>query len=357
MNKLSITKYISVALVLASTTVLASCGSDEFSSPSSGAETTTPSTQAPTTEVPVTQAPITLAPLPTPAASTVTDLLALGRPIVLAHASGEMTHPHSSLFGFSEAARMGVDVLDVDVQSTSDGVLVIHHDLDTGKTAKEDLVLLEYTYDELHALDNAYWFTANCTCTDQPEVDYIYRGVRTGDKPAPAGYVAEDFAINSLETLMQLYPDYVLNIEIKDEGDAAKASADALMALLTKYDAFERVVVASFDDTVVDYFHEKQPNVAMSPGQTAMVSFFLGGVSLPDWLYIVQIPPTYEGLTLFTPEYVARAKSEGIVTWVWPNGGETLELYRELLAIGADGINAASPPQAMTALNEFLGAS
>ena len=251
----------------------------------------------------------------------------------------EMTHPHSSLFGFSEAARMGVDVLDVDVQSTSDGVLVIHHDLDTGKTANEDLILLEYTYDELHALDNAYWFTANCTCTDQPEVDYIYRGVRTGAKPAPAGYVAEDFAINSLETLMQLYPDYVLNIEIKDKGDAAKASADALIELLTKYDAFGRVVVASFDDTVVDYFHEKQPNVVMSPGQTAMVSFFLGGVSLPDWLYIVQIPPTYEGLTLFTPEYVTRAKSEGIVTWVWPNGGETLELAR----VTYSGVNEVRP--------------
>jgi hypothetical protein len=109
--------------MLASTTALVSCGSDDSSSPSSGAETTTPSTQAPTTEVPVTQAPITLPPLPTPAASTVTDLLALGRPIVLAHASGEMTHPHSSLFGFSEAARMGVDVLDMDVQLTRMGSL------------------------------------------------------------------------------------------------------------------------------------------------------------------------------------------------------------------------------------------
>lgn len=76
---------------------------------------------------------------------------------------------------------------------------------------------------------------------------------------------------------MKLYPDYVLNIEIKDKGDAAKASADALMALLTKYEAFDRVVVASFDDTVVDYFHEKQPNVVVSPGQASMVSFFSAG--------------------------------------------------------------------------------
>jgi len=39
---------------------------------------------------------------------------------------------------------------------------------------------------------------------------------------------------------------------------------------------------------------------------------------------------------------------------VWPNGGETYELYTDLLAGGADGLNAANPPEALRALDDYL---
>ena len=63
-----------------------------------------------------------------PDATTVEETLALGRPVVLAHASGENIHPHSTPFGYADAVDQGVDILDFDLQMTKDGVLIVHHD-------------------------------------------------------------------------------------------------------------------------------------------------------------------------------------------------------------------------------------
>jgi glycerophosphoryl diester phosphodiesterase len=66
---------------------------------------------------------------------TIADLLASTRPIVLAHGGGDDAHPHSTPFAFAESVKERVDMLDMDVQLTRDGVLVVQHD-DTSTTTR-----------------------------------------------------------------------------------------------------------------------------------------------------------------------------------------------------------------------------
>ncbi|MCU1391414.1 MAG: glycerophosphoryl diester phosphodiesterase, partial [Ilumatobacteraceae bacterium] len=117
--------------------------------------TTAPTTVPPTTETPTTATPTTTPPTtvaPTTSDSqptgplTVQQLLDLSRPIVLAHASGEDQHPHSTPFGYAESVREGVDMLDFDVQLTADGVLVVQHDDTTGRTTNEDVAVADTDY-------------------------------------------------------------------------------------------------------------------------------------------------------------------------------------------------------------------
>lgn len=348
------------SVVAVSLTLITACaGASESTS------STTTTIDASATVVPATTAEstTTLAPepvsardsIPDPVVSTVDDLLALGRPIVLAHASGEEESPHSSMYGYVSAAIAGVDALDLDVRLTADGVLVVHHDDDTGRTANADLVVHEATFDEVRALDNAYFFTETCTCSDQPDDAYVWRGVRTGEKAPPDGFTPDDFAIATFEEVLQTFPGWVLNIEIKRRAPEAFAAADELVRLLSEYDALERAIVTSFDDIVVDYFHGIAPTVAMTPGLDMTTAFALGGVVPPEWARILQVPPVYEGIEVFTPAFAEAAKTAGLVTWVWPNGGESYEMYAELLAMGADGINAARPRDAVRALDDAIG--
>jgi len=323
-----------MVVTLAFSPVLAACGS-------SSSESSTSTTKA----------------VKTSPASTVEGVLALGRPVVLGHAAGENVAPHSTVFGFAESVKAGVDVLDLDLQRTFDDVLVVQHDDTTKRTTNSDYKVQDLTYDQIHALDNSYWFSKTCanTCTDQPESEYIFRGIRTGDVLPPEGYTPDDFSVPRFEDVANRWPDYVLNIEIKGKAPDAFRTADLLAAEITKLGRTNSVVVTSFDDSVVAHFHELLPEVMMSPGLDTLTAYVLAGGSIPMWEMILQVPPAYQGVEVFTPSYVEKTKAGGYVNWVWPNGdGEDEAGYLDLFQRGANGINASNPAAGVAALNTYL---
>jgi glycerophosphoryl diester phosphodiesterase len=290
-----------------------------------------------------------------PEATTVAEVTAMKRPIVLAHAGGENVHPHSTPFGYADSVADGVDVLDFDVQLSKDGVLVVQHDDTVDRTTNGSGKIADKTYAELSKLDNAYFFTEACTCKDQPAADYIYRGVRTGEKPPPAGYTPDDFIIPKFEDIARKYPDFMLNIEIKGKYPEAVPAANELARILRELKAEDRAVVTAFDDKLSEAFHEELPSVAITPGLTAMTAYVLGGVKPKDGRNIVQIPPDYEGIELLTPAFLARAKKDGMILWIWPNDKkwENAAGYKKLLDMGVEGINAADPGVAVQTVRAF----
>lgn len=326
-----------VVVLAAAAAPLTGCGGSDDSG--STTSTTAASTTAPESTT-----------VPEPDASTVAEVLELDRPIVLAHAGGENAHPHSTPYAFAESVAAGVDVLDVDVRLTGDGVLVIHHDDDVDRTTDGTGDVADMTYDELHALDAAYWFTEECSaCRDEPEEAYVLRGVRTGEVDPPEGYEPDDFAPMRFEDLVERYPNHVLNIEIKGTYPDAMPAAEELARILTDHDRLDAAIVTAFNDELAEAFHELAPDVAITPGLAAMTAYVLEGTALPPERTIVQIPPEYEGLEVLTPDLVEQAHGDGLVLWIWPNDREweNVDGYNRLLDLGVDGLNAADPPVAV----------
>ena len=299
--------------------------------------------------VSVVSTPTTAAPAGPP---TVAELIT--RPVVLAHAGGDDDYPHSTPYAFAESAKAGVDILDLDVRLSSDGVLVVQHDEDLQRTTNSPDKVNSHPYAELNALDNAYWFNTRCnTCKSRPEADYLFRGIRTGAKPPPAGYTADDFVIPRFEDIAKRYPNLPLNVEIKgtmDDGIGVPV-ATALAAELKALGREDSTVVTSFDDGVLAAFHQLAPSVALSPGLQATAGWVLGGTALPDGMRILQIPPEYQGLTVLTPDLVTRAAAAGYPLWIWPNGDryENEAGYRELFQMGVAGVNASKPKAGVAA--------
>ncbi len=292
---------------------------------------------------------------PSPDARTVADTLALGRPVVLAHAGGNNTHPHSTPYAFAEAVKNGADILDMDVQLSKDGVLVVHHDDSLDRTTNITGKVADLTYEELRALDNAYWFIPSCwSCQDRPETDYTLRGVRTGDVEPPKGYGPDDFIIPRFIDIAKKYKNYVLNIEIKGEYPAAVPAAKQLAKELIEADAVDRAVVTSFNDDVVAAFHEIAPDVEVTPGLDLSTKWVLARTKLPEGMRILQLPPNYQGITVVTKKLVDDSRAAGYVLWVWPdeNSWENADGYAELLDFGVGGINAADPRVAVQSITE-----
>ncbi len=332
-------------------------------STTASATSTTTTTTSTTTTTTTTSPPAVTTSTRRPAASTVDDLLALDRPVVIAHAGGDRSWPHSTPYAYAMAVAAGVDVLEMDVQLTADGVLIIQHDDTVDRTTGSTGRVRDLTLAEIQALDNAYWFVPGYW-TDQtrPPEEYVLRGIRTGDREPPPGFTAEDFRVATFREIAERYPDHVLDIEIKvqrgDDGEpdpaAGAAAAEALAAAVADLGREASVIVTSFDDDTLAAFRAAAPGVTTSPAQGALTAWFLGDGTLDPADRILQVPPFFSGIEVISTASVARAHDEGYAVWAWmddPSNQENAEFYAHLLDLGVDGLIAGRPAEAVAVVS------
>ena len=75
------------------------------------------------------------------------------RPLVFAHRGAKRAAPENTLPAFEAAIRLGADGIELDVQYSSDGKLVIFHDLSLEKTSNGTGRVSAHTFEELRRLD------------------------------------------------------------------------------------------------------------------------------------------------------------------------------------------------------------
>ena len=359
----SFRRFSAVAAVVVLSTIVGACGGDDDATTTTGATDTVANTEVATTvpttdaSVPESEAPMAIDQVVAPEATTVTDLLALDRPVIIAHAGGDHDWPHSTMYAFTQAVLNGTDVLEMDVMLSSDGVLMVQHDNTVDRLTNDTGLFSSFTAAELKAMDNAYWFSGG-VWSDKALADdaYIYRGIRTGDQPAPEGFTAEDFRMVTFEEVALAFPNHVLDVELKIPESAtgevdiesAKTAARELARLIKETGREKSIVVVSFSDEIMTEFRNAIPDVATSPGQDSLVNWYLAGGALDPRDVIMQAPPVYEGVEVLTKETFDRAHAENRAVWVWMNDSaqETTEFYSKMAALGADGLLIASPTKA-----------
>ena len=52
----------------------------------------------------------------------------LSKPVTIAHQGGNKVYPDESLLAFNNAINMGIQVIELDIHRTRDGIIVINHD-------------------------------------------------------------------------------------------------------------------------------------------------------------------------------------------------------------------------------------
>jgi glycerophosphoryl diester phosphodiesterase len=301
----------------------------------------------------------------------------------IAHQGGEDEAPSNTMFAFKSAvATRGADMLELDVQLTSDGHLVVIHD-DTvtrttdGPTGRPDSQVRNMTLAQVQALDAGYWFRPNSYSHDPsiPAEEFIYRGIRTGTKPPPKGYTADDFRIPTLREVLDAFPTTPINVEIKmpkvcdgglecDNALLGIPTAQALASLLNEPAYVNRtdIIAVSFSDLLVATFHQLDgpPYVALAPGVAGVATYALTGAPpVPD-VAAFQVPPSQNGLAvpemlLNPPPAGQDAHGDGYAVHVWPNGEEPdgEASYARLIALGIDGYMSSQPSR----LHAFLCAN
>lgn len=138
---------------------------------------------------------------------------------ITAHRGDSNLAPENTLAAFSAAIDDMADCIELDIQMTSDGVLVVMHDTSLYRTTGLNKNVSETTYEEIQQLDAGSWFS-------------------------------EEFAgekVPTLEEVLELVQGKIdLNIEIKTNNTRYEI-AQQLVELLEKYNMVNRSVVTSFD--------------------------------------------------------------------------------------------------------------
>jgi len=253
------------------------------------------------------------------------------RPWVIAHQGGDGLWPGDTLFAFENAADLGVDILEMDMHSTADGVLVMMHDATVDRTTDGSGPINGMTLAQLKELDAGYDWTSD------DGQSYPFRG--------------QGITVPTLDEVFSAFPDMRFNIEIKQ---AEPSITRPFCQKIREYGVTDQVLVASFSQPVMDEFRQVCPQVATSAGETEVIQLFalskvfLEGVLSPGY-QAVQVPEERSGLRVLAPRFVGAASNRDLEVHAWTIN-ETDDM-RRLLELGLDGIITDRPDR----LLELLG--
>ena len=253
------------------------------------------------------------------------------RPWVIAHQGGAGLWPSDTLFAFENAVELGVDVLEMDMHSTADGVLVMMHDATVDRTTDGSGRINNMTLAELKELDAGYAWS------DDDGQTYPFRG--------------QGITAPTLDEVFSAFPDEYFNIEIKQSEPSI---TEPFCQKIRDNGLAGQVLVASFNQEVVDEFRQVCPEIATSTGESDGIKLLV-----PSFVWLeaihspraqaVQTPEEYFGMTVLKQRTVDAAHKRGMEIHAWTID-ETEDMER-LLALGLDGIITDRPDRML----ELLG--
>ncbi|MEJ2483757.1 MAG: glycerophosphodiester phosphodiesterase family protein, partial [Gemmatimonadota bacterium] len=161
---------------------------------------------------------------------------------ITAHRGSSSRAPENTLAAIRAAIADSADWVEIDVQETLDGVVVVHHDADFMRVAQDSRKIWETPWAEVSQISNGAWFG--------PEFE------------------AERVA--SLEEVLRTARDRIrVNIELKTYGHGQRLE-ERTIEVVEKMGMEDRVVLMSLDRPTVEHLKALRPNWTI--GQLAAVS-------------------------------------------------------------------------------------
>lgn len=98
--------------------------------------------------------------------------------IVIAHRGAAAVAPENTMAAFERAITDGADFIELDVQETADGEVVVMHDSDFMKIAGRGLKIWNATYEEIAAIDIGSWYGPEFSNERVPTLRQVLEAVK-----------------------------------------------------------------------------------------------------------------------------------------------------------------------------------
>jgi len=238
------------------------------------------------------------------------------KPLIYAHRGSSGEAPENTMAAFRLAVQQGAAGIELDVQMTSDGQLVVIHDETLDRTTNGQGLVATQTYDEIRRCDASYIYEQ-------------YRG-----EPVPL----------LSEVLALLEPTGLeLNLELKNSVIRYEGMEDKTIRLVREFGMESRVIFSSFNHYSVAELARQAPEVEAAvlyeadlfrPWEYAAP---IGARALHPWLHSVN------------KDMVTHARQAGMLVRPWTVNTE--DEMRRMIEAGADAIITNYPLRLKALLN------
>jgi glycerophosphoryl diester phosphodiesterase len=147
--------------------------------------------------------------------------------LVIGHRGAMGYAPENTLLSFEEAIRRGADLIELDVQLTADGEVIVMHDTSVDRTTDGTGFVRDLPANRIQSFDAGAWYGPDYAGQYVPSLAQVierFRGRKTTH-----GQLAG------------------LIVELKTVRGSGGSLADAVVALLAREDFVERCFIISFD--------------------------------------------------------------------------------------------------------------
>ncbi|WP_419497006.1 glycerophosphodiester phosphodiesterase family protein [Bifidobacterium pullorum] len=223
-------------------------------------------------------------------------------PIVIGH-RGTATAAENSLQAISEAAAEEADVVEIDVQLTGDGEVVVFHDPTTARLSPANITPMRVREHSLHELQQIKLRSRGMAFTMPTLRQAIHTVQRSSD---------------DLQLLIELKPA---------EGDADRL-ADLVIDIVEDERFVDRTMIMSMDQRAIGRVRERRTGPEWRVGYC--VFWALGNLNWPIGADFVALEESQ-----FTTFFVEQAREMGVPVYVWTvNDSQRAEQYLETGAAG-----------------------
>lgn len=157
--------------------------------------------------------------------------------LVAGHRGNPSEFPENTLISFQSALEGGVDMIELDIQMSKDGHLVIIHNPTVDATTNGSGYVKDLTLDQLRALDAGIQHSGK------------YSGVQIP-------------LFKKFLELAKPYPNVLFDFEIKEyplpgNEERAYQTTDMVISLIEEYHLADRCVLNAFSAKLLRYIHQK----------------------------------------------------------------------------------------------------
>ncbi|RIW33628.1 glycerophosphodiester phosphodiesterase [Bacillus salacetis] len=175
--------------------------------------------------------------------------------LVFAHRGSAGTHPENTMEAFKEGERVGADGIELDVQLSKDGEVVVIHDETVDRTTNGKGFIKDLTLKEIRKLDAGNKYKKFLKKTRIPTLREVFEWMMTNEM--------------------------ICNIELKNGVIPYPRLEEKVIELINEFSFQNRTIISSFNHYSIVHCYRLDPDIEIAP-------LYSNGLFMP-WVYAQSI--------------------------------------------------------------------